>query len=91
MEGRTVPCCKKLFGAPQKGAVKKLFSAPGVVPKHETQKQTTAFRKDMWSQGKKYENRPQRSGKACGPRQEMRKQTTAFRKDMWSQSKKCEA
>ena len=26
MEGRTVPCCKKLFGAPQKGAVKNDFS-----------------------------------------------------------------
>ena len=66
--------------------MKKLFSAPGVVPKQETQKQTTAFRKDMWSQGKKYENRPQRSGKACGPRQETQKQTTAFWKSLWSKA-----
>ena len=39
-----------------------------MVPKQETQGQTTVPRESLWSQGKKRKSRPQRSGKACGPK-----------------------
>ena len=35
------------------GAAKKLLSTPGVVTRQEEQNQTTAPRKNMWSQSKK--------------------------------------
>ena len=50
--------------------VKKLFSAPDVVPRQETQGRTTVSRKILWSQGKKCQN-PVKAlitkGKKIGP------------------------